>query len=181
VNAEAHTDLWLNESPTRGRELCRMIANGGDLTEICKDLKLVYGDVILWFHADPGRRQMYEASLTAQEGWVMRTLLAEMKKLATVDIRRAYDNDGNLLPIKDIPADVAACIASVETDEIWSGRGENRAQVGVTKKVKIIDKAKAWELLGKNLRMFVDLKEVKGNLTLAELVEGSMGDSDGGG
>jgi len=43
-------------------------------------------------------------------------------------------------------------------------------------KVKFLDKLKAIEVLGKNLKMFVDRVEHSGSLTLEQMVEGSIPD-----
>ncbi len=50
--------------------------------------------------------------------------------------------------------DVAAAIASIQTFEEFAGKGEDRIQTGLTRKVKLFDKIKAFELLGKHLQLF---------------------------
>jgi len=86
-------------------------------------------------------------------------VLRELYKLATVDIRQAFDEQGNLKPIKDLPEDVARAIASIESFEEYSGRGDKREPVGFTRKIKLSDKIRALELLGKYLKMFTDKVE----------------------
>lgn len=87
---------------------------------------------------------------------VLRTLL----RLLGSDLRQAFGADGCLLPIHDLPDDVAAAIAGVEVDELWEGRGEERRQVGVTRKVKFWDKGRAVELALKHLGLLTDKREV---------------------
>ena len=53
-------------------------------------------------------------------------------------------------------------LASVEVDELFEGTGKDREQTGYTKKIKTTDKLKALELLGKHLKMFTDVTEVRG-------------------
>lgn len=70
-----------------------------------------------------------------------RTML-EIARIAFADPRKMYDDAGNLKNIKDMDDDTAAAIASVETEELFEGRGEDRQQVGLVRKVK------KWSKLG---------------------------------
>lgn len=86
-------------------------------------------------------------------------ILRELHTLATVDIRQAFDEQGNLKAIKDLPEDVARAIASIESFEEYSGRGDKRDPVGYTRKIRMVDKIRALELCGKHLKMFTDKVE----------------------
>jgi len=88
-------------------------------------------------------------------------VLRELLRLARVDIGEAFDDDGKLKAIKDIPVDVRRAISAVEVDELFEGQGEDREQVGFTRKVKFWDKTRALELLGKHLKLWVERIEVK--------------------
>ena len=81
-------------------------------------------------------------------------IINELAKIAFIDIRGLYDDKGNLKHIKDIDANIAGAISSLETLEEYSGYGDNREKTGDTQKVKLLDKTKALELLGKHLGMF---------------------------
>lgn len=73
----------------------------------------------------------------------------ELARIAFSDVREVFTEDGALKPISEWPDEVAAAIGSVETDELFEGRGEDREKVGVTRKVKTWDKVKAAEALAK--------------------------------
>lgn len=107
------------------------------------------------------------------------TVLKELVRIATSDIGEAFDGDGNLRKLKDIPPNVRRAISGVEVDELFEGRGEERASIGLVRKVKLWDKVKALELLGKNLKLFVDKIEHSGTVTLEQLVEASMKKPEG--
>jgi phage terminase small subunit len=61
----------------------------------------------------------------------------------------AFDDTGALKSPNNWPDDLAAVVASVETDELFEGSGEDRNQIGYTKKLKVWEKVKAIEALSK--------------------------------
>lgn len=91
-------------------------------------------------------------------------VIRELAKIAFLDIRKLYTESGQLKNIADIDSDVAGAISSLETLEEYDGYGDNREKVGDTRKVKLLDKTKALELLGKHLGMFRDKIEVGGKI-----------------
>nr|BFD63169.1 terminase small subunit [Bdellovibrio sp. HM001] len=95
-------------------------------------------------------------------------VLGELLKIATFDIRRLYNADGSMLKPSEWPDDVAKAVAGVDIEDLFDGHGEDRQQIGYTKKVKIWDKPKSLELLGRHLKLFTDKIEVKADLSLAE-------------
>lgn len=155
--------------------ICEHECNGGSLIDLCEIYQVSYGKVIEWLYDKqyPDRQTRFEISMHAGGQFTVQRIIKEFKRLAFVDIRTIYDDDGSLKPIKEWPSEVAAAISSIESDELFSGSGGDKIQVGVTKKVKLESKLKALELLGKNLNMFVDRHEVSGKVTLEDLVTGS--------
>lgn len=81
-------------------------------------------------------------------------VIKELAKIAFGDIRKLYTENGALRNIIDLEDDIAGAISGVETFEEYEGRGADREYIGDTKKVKMIDKTKALELIGKHLGMF---------------------------
>lgn len=102
-------------------------------------------------------------------------VLTELHRIASSDLVMAFDEKNCLLPLVDIPEDIRRCIASIEVDEIWEGFGAERTQVGVTKKIKLWDKNKALEMLGKYLKLFVERKELSVSDSLEALLTASWG------
>lgn len=98
-------------------------------------------------------------------------VLRELKRIALVDVADIFDEQGRLKPLKEIPVDARRAIAGIETDELFGGAGENRIELGQTRKLKFWDKPKALELLGKHLKLFTDKVEVGfGDMTDEQLV-----------
>lgn len=110
----------------------------------------------------------------AKTGLSAEQVLSELMRVAFVDIGQAYDPEGKLLAIKDMPEEVRRAIASIESEELWEerfeGKQKKRTQVGVTHKVRFWDKLKANELLGKNLKLFLDRIELSGDNSFADLL-----------
>lgn len=67
--------------------------------------------------------------------------LREIARLSYSDPRKFYNADGSLKPIHELDDDTAACIASVEVDEIMM----EHTVIGHTKKLKQWDKNSALE------------------------------------
>ncbi len=81
-------------------------------------------------------------------------VLQELATIGFLDIRRAFDDEGNIIPIKDMPEDVARAIGGLD----YMAFGDD--EKGVTSKIKLIDKKGSLELMGRHLKMFTDKVEV---------------------
>lgn len=101
-----------------------------------------------------------QKELEEKSGVTQRRIIEELAKIAFADIRKAYDKNGNLRPIQDLDDDTAGAIIGVESFEEYEGRGDDREYIGDTKKVKMADKIRAAELLGKHLGMFKEKIEI---------------------
>jgi phage terminase small subunit len=119
--------------------------------------------------ADAVKRRSERVEVTVDD------VLRELLTFARTDIRKAFDAHGNLLPVHQMPEEVARAISGIENEEMfdWEGTGEERAKVhtGTVRKVKFWDKTKGLELLGKHLKMFTDKLEVGADDTFAEMLK----------
>lgn len=173
VDLETTKTVMMN--PGTMAEICDHMANGGSMIDKCKAWNVPYGRIMTWINSDPERADQYSKSLIAQMYWAIDRVLKELNHIGTVDLSDAYNDRGALKRIQDIPEDIRRCIAGVETDEIWDGVGKDRTWIGYTKKIKLFDKIKALELIGKKFAMFVDRTRVDiHDKTLEDLVNESM-------
>ena len=87
-------------------------------------------------------------------------VIKELAKIAFLDIRKLYTDNGQLKNVADLDSDTAGAISSLETLEEYDGYGDDREKIGDTQKVKLLDKTKALELLGRHLGIFNDKLDV---------------------
>ena len=85
-------------------------------------------------------------------------VLDEMRRLGFSDIRKAFDENGNLKPVSAWDDDTAAAISSVEvvTRPGADVDEDGNRQVEYVHKIKVWDKNSALEKLAKHLGMFVE-------------------------
>ena len=106
-------------------------------------------------------------------------VLTELARLATCDISLAFDANGNLLDIKDIPEDVRRAISGIEIEEEKSSiEGAESDTVSRTKKIKFWDKNKSLETIARHLKMLTDKIDISGKLTLEQLIAGTIPDKE---
>lgn len=98
-------------------------------------------------------------------------VIKELVKIAFLDIRKLYTENGQLKNVADIDSETVGAISSLETLEEYDGYGDNREKIGDTQKVKLLDKTKALELLGKHLGMFSDVNVNMKNAVQVELID----------
>ena len=90
-------------------------------------------------------------------------VLAELKRIAFYDVGPAYGEGHSLNQVADLPEDLRRAVSGVETVEITQ-EGE---VVGHVRKLKLADKVKALELLGKHLKLFTERVEHSGAVSVA--------------
>lgn len=151
-------------------ELCAHVANGGTLIDLAKIWNVRYSDLANYMASSRTLVQRMDRALIARNEWEIEIMIRELRAIATCDIRDAYNVDGSLKKMTDMPANVAAALASVEVDELFEGVGRDREQIGVTKRVKFWDKAKAIELFMKKHGLLIDRHKVEIETRLEDLV-----------
>lgn len=95
-------------------------------------------------------------------------VLEEYAKLAFLDPRRFYDADGNLVPIHQLPAEVAAAIAGMDVVTEKAGKDvDGNPEFATVRKIKLADKKGALDSVARHLGMFNDKLAVDSKVTLA--------------
>ncbi len=164
----------LTGDPATMSTIVRRVAEGGTLLELCREWQVAYSDVVVWIGADHTRKERYDLAVECRGEWLGELVIAGIRAIADLDLAEAYDAQGALKPMHQIPEHIRRAIAAVEVAELYEGQGQDRRLAGQTSKLKLVSKEKALELLGKYRKMFVDRIEHQGKVTLEELVGGSM-------
>jgi len=89
-------------------------------------------------------------------------VLEEYAKLAFLNPKQFYTEEGDLIPIHELPDEVAAALTGIDVDEIYTGKGKDRKKIGQTTKIKFSDKKGSLDSVAKHLGMFIDRAEVSG-------------------
>lgn len=97
-------------------------------------------------------------------------VLSELRGIAGIDLADAYKPDGTLKNVHDMPPHVRKAIASIKTNELWQWRANEKIQVGVVVEVKFWSKPAALELIGRNLKAWVDKVEHSADSNLAGML-----------
>lgn len=107
-------------------------------------------------------------------GWDPDKLLRRLAEEGDADVAELYDDRGCLLPVRDWPLVFRmGLVASIETNELWDGAGADRMLIGQVVKVKLVERTKIKELIGKHtdVQAFKERLEVDMRDPLARLYD----------
>lgn len=95
--------------------------------------------------------------------------LNEVGRIAFLDPRKFYRDDGSLKAVPELEDDVAGALAGMDVEEAFEHFGKGQAKpIGELKKIKFWSKVDALTLLMKYHKLLVERVEVKGLEGLAE-------------
>lgn len=170
----ARTNRWLTlvGDPATLRDICDFVAEGHSLVEWVREQDVRYGDVWSWIIADDQRKSLYAQALEGRNEFLNELVVRNLRQMADADPAQAY-HDGKLLPFIEWPEGLRRAVLSIEYGSALTTAVKKNKTREVSK-VKLVDPARAAELLGKYRKLFVEQHEHKGKLTLEDLVGGSM-------
>lgn len=120
------------------------------------------------------RKRVVSASAAEQLGINELAVLRELKLLGFSNMKNLYDENGNQIPISELPMDVAACIqvtkARREATKSTAEDGDVEVETHITE-LKLYDKKTALIQLGKAIGMFQDKVEVDASDPLKDMLE----------
>lgn len=97
--------------------------------------------------------------------WVLTRLAEE----ADADLADLYDKDMNLKPVHEWPEIWRkGLVAGVDVEELFEGRGDDRERIGTVRKLKLSDRIRRIELIGKhvNVQAFREQVNATGSITV---------------
>ena len=109
-------------------------------------------------------------------------VLAELAKLAFVNVRDLFDDSGRLIPAHQLPVEVAAAVSSIKV-KLERVPGGEPTDVEAVVETKLWDKKGSLELLGKHLRLFDDrggpgADETPEPISTTTIIEDASGEPD---
>jgi phage terminase small subunit len=104
-------------------------------------------------------------ALLAKTGVTAERVLQEMARLAFSDVSRLFKPDGTLKPLNELTADDSACIAGLEV--IIKNAEAGDGHTDKVHKIKVWDKSKNLEMLGKHFGLFIEKVEQKTDVTIS--------------
>lgn len=152
-------------------DICERVANGESLTMIAPELGLRYSKLVTMIRNHPEASKHYEQALSDRNEWAKERILAEIRMLTVLDITLLYDDDNCLLPMSEWPKEMGRAVAGVKSNELFDGHGKDKEKIGMTREVKLWNKEKCLELIGKNLHLFTDRVNIEGKMTLEDLLD----------
>lgn len=113
--------------------------------------------------AELQKKQTDKLDVTAER------VLGELAKMAFLDPRKFFNEDGSLKRVNELDDQTAASLAGIEHEKLFEHFGKGQAkEVGTTTKIKIADKGINLERLGRHLKLFTDKIEHSGLDGLAD-------------
>jgi len=141
--------------------VCDNIVNGSSLTEVAKTWGIRYSDLYKWVVADEERHELYKRALDQKKDYLSSRIIDELKYIGLADLRKVYDEEGNVKPMSQWPDDIAAAVGSIK-----------KTMDGV--EIKVNDKLKALQMMGQEMAMFSTKVEHSGKVSLEALIASSM-------
>lgn len=92
-------------------------------------------------------------------------VIQEAARLAFSDIRKVFDEHGNLINIKELGDDIAPAVSSVEVTE---RRGGKDTGVETTRKLRLWDKTAGLNILAKYHKLLTEKVELSGSVKVAQ-------------
>lgn len=78
-------------------------------------------------------------------------VLNRLVEIDQMDVLDILDDHGAIKAVSEWPAVWRQSLSGLDVAELWEGRGEDRDEIGILKKIKWPDKVKNLELLGKHI------------------------------
>src|ERR1035437_7745973 len=157
IATQERVSVMLDARPEIVEEVCMSLPNGGSLISAADKLGVPYSRLAVWLNADDDRRKRVALAIEARDEWLVHRITDVIEAIGLVDVREMFEEDGRLKPLSEIPQAITKCISGIDVLETSDRNGT----VYQTKRIRMIDKMKASEMLGRNLEKFIERKAIK--------------------
>lgn len=142
-------------------DIVRHISMGGSLTSYCETMGYSLSTVKGFIFADRGRREAYEAARKEQAFAVRDKIIDQLIDITDADLTSIVRN-GEVLPPSEWPESVRRACQQMNIGRTKDG--------DITLNIKLPDKLKATELLGKAFAVWTEKIQVDGKIDLAAVI-----------
>lgn len=128
-------------------------------------------DVGVRSHIEKAKAKRQERTEITQDA-----VLLQLSRLMSFDIRSLYNADGGMKAPHELDDAAATVLVGVDVSEEFEGQGDERRQIGFTKKAKIPDRVAALALAMRHLGMLNDKLDLTATVNgLAERMRAQKG------
>jgi phage terminase small subunit len=108
--------------------------------------------------------QRLQAAKLARAELTADRVLEEYRRLGFSNVQHLLDADGNLRPLHELPAEVAAAISSVEV--VMKNAAAGDGKIDRVLKIRLWDKTRTLNDLARHFALLVDRVEISGDVSL---------------
>lgn len=80
-------------------------------------------------------------------------VLTQAANAFTADLSQLFNENNDLLPVDQWPKEMMPLINGIEVEALFQGRGADREQIGFTKKIKLSERLKLLDTIGKHINV----------------------------
>ncbi len=104
-------------------------------------------------------------------------VLRQLAGMQEAEVTEILNDDGTMMDVSKWPSIWQRMVSAVEIIETFDGKGEDRIKTGTIKKIKLIERGKVMEMLGRHVDVgaFVDRQEHVHRFDLATAITTSRG------
>lgn len=154
-------------APDRMDKIVAHLSCGGTLIDYCRLVGQSFADMKRWIDSSADRKKAYEAGKLARQEWLFERVLSEYTDLSTFSLDQVYAEDGSLKPVHEWPRSAKAAVAGIESVEQFEMVDGEKVPTGTVKKVRLWDKTKTLQDIGKHLKMFAEVVDINVNTSIS--------------
>ena len=147
-------------------QLIAWVAEGGTLLTLARLWRIPRWRIMRWVREDKDRIAALADAEHDRKEVRSERIIEQAETLAFVDIGKAYDEKGGLLPIHQMPVEVRRAITGLESNQL----SIDGHAIGEVKKIKYVDPLKALEFNAKLHGEFADKQVIEHTLKLEDVL-----------
>lgn len=137
--------------------VCIQVSGGGSVLDLAREWDIPYAYLMRMIRTRKDWEAKYQTALSDRNEHVIESTLHLLNSIRDFDIRSLYRDSGDLKPISEWPIEASLVVSGIKP-----------TKEGI--EIKLAERLKAVELIGKNKHLFTERHEVTGKVTLIDLI-----------